>query len=135
MLNSDSINNPDFAPVILKRAIPKSEMIKKGLVQSEQKKTGGKNVQNKVDVDLRKIENESIKLPTVSHDMKLAIQQGRQALGITQKELATKTNLPIDVIRNYENGTSIVKQNELSLINKILGLHLKKPKPESIAEE
>ena len=53
------------------------------------------------------------------------MQQGRQEKQMTQKQLAFACNLPESKIKDYENGTAIPDQREISKISKALGLVLK----------
>jgi len=119
----------DFEPVIIKKTPTKQEQIKSGNFTVEQKFQAGKNSQSRQSINMRKIDNEEIKLPTVPHEMKLAIQAARNAKKWTQEELAKNSQLPKEIIRDYENGKAVVKQDELSKINRALGLNLRKPKP------
>lgn len=119
----------DFKPLIIKKNQTKQDKIKSGNFTVEQKFKGGKNAQTKQDIDMRKLDNEEVKFRTVPHEMKLAIQAARNSKKWTQDELAKNCQLPRETIRDYENGKAIVKQVELSRINKALGLNLKKPKP------
>lgn len=118
----------DLKPIVFK----KTEKKPTDIVNKYQ---SGKNIQNKSDVDLRKIDNEQIKLATATLEMRKCIQEARKKNNITQEELARRCNLPKDVIRDYENGKAIVKQNELSKINKVLGINLKKPKARKIQSD
>ena len=52
--------------------------------------------------------DQEVTLKTVSHDLKIAIQQARQAKGMTQKELANKINEKQTVVADYEAGRGIV---------------------------
>ena len=95
---------------------------------TKQKYQAGKNIQNKSDIDMRKIENEEIRLPTSTLDIKKLMQETRTLKGWSQEDLARNCGLPKETIRNYENGKAIVKQSEIAKINRALGIHLKKPK-------
>jgi ribosome-binding protein aMBF1 (putative translation factor) len=67
----------------------------------------------------------TFKHKTVSTELKLKIQQGRQAKKWTQKDLARQTNLPLSSIQSYENGSAIPNGKELNLISRALGVSLK----------
>lgn len=96
---------------------------------------GDKNIQNKSTVDMRKIDGEKIKLSTTTLEMRKIIQEARVKVGLTQINLAQQCGLPKEVIRDYENGSAVIKQNELDKINRTLNLQLKKPKPKKILHE
>jgi ribosome-binding protein aMBF1 (putative translation factor) len=103
--------------------------------QTKLKYQAGKNTQNKSDVDMRKIENEKIKLATSTLDIKKSMQEARVSKGWTQDDLAKNCNLPKETIRDYENGKAVVKQVEISKINKALGIQLKKPKTIKLTDD
>lgn len=122
----------DFEPVIFNKKSKRqnnNNQNNQNNSKPERKYYAGKNKQNKSDVNIRKLENEEIKLPTISLEMRKLIQQTRNNKKWTQEDLARNCGLPKEVIRDYENGKAIVKQSELSKINKALGLNLKKPRP------
>lgn len=52
-------------------------------------------------------ETESFKIRRVGRDTANQIQQARQALKITQKDLAHKMNVPLTVVSQYENGSAV----------------------------
>lgn len=124
--------NPfQIEPVILRRKATKAEEIQKGNVETVKKNTSA-NKQNTQNTDMRKIENEEVELLKSTHDMSLEIQNKRKELNLTQKEANDKCQLPPNTINKYENMTAIINQNELTKINKGLGLKLKKPKSKAI---
>lgn len=125
----------DFEPVFLKRTVPKDEQIKKGNFETKTKYQASKNVQNKSEIDMRKIDNEEIKLKTAPIDLRKQIQQARTTKKLTRAELAQKCSLSEGIIRDYENGTAIVKSGELAKISKALGVQLKKPKAEKLSSD
>lgn len=129
----------DWKPVVIRRELTKEESIKKGLFVTENKHTGTTtiNKQSKTDLNMRKIEqDDGFKPATVSHSLALQIQQARNELKMTQKELATKSMVPIATIQAYESINSngvIVESAVLQKIGKVLGVTLKKPpKPKQI---
>lgn len=54
-----------------------------------------------------------------------AIQQGRQAKNMTQKELATKINEKATVVNEYEAGKAIPNQQVLGKLERALGIKLR----------
>ncbi|AYV84602.1 MAG: helix-turn-helix protein [Hyperionvirus sp.] len=121
-------NKSDFEPTFLTRKPTKAELKKEGLITPQLKFQSGKNTQKKTDLDLRKVENEEIKLTKMPRELAISMQQARNSKKLTQEKLAQQCGLSKDVIINYENCKAIVKQHELDKINKALGTHLKKPK-------
>ena len=77
---------------------------------------------------MAKIDNEEIKLPSITNDMRICIQQARCQKKMTQVDLANKCCIPKSIIENYENGSAIPKKSELTKINRALGLNLQMPK-------
>lgn len=128
-------NNPDWKEVVFRK--PAKQTIVKnpvpGTTVSEQKYNSGKNVQHHTPSNARKIEkiadgdeDISMKPKTVSQDLKLQIQQARQAKNLTQKQLATQCNFPESVVKSYENGTAQPNGQELAKMSRVLGVKLKK---------
>ena len=52
-------------------------------------------------------EKEEKPLPTITVDIKIAIQQARMNAKMSQKDLAAKMCVPVSAIHSYENGTAI----------------------------
>lgn len=96
---------------------------------------GGKNTQRQSDVDMRKIERGEIRLPTSTKELATQIQQARAAKNLTQDQLDKACSFPTKTIKNYENCTGIVSQNQLNTMSKILGVALKKPKNIKMTQE
>uniref|UniRef100_A0A7S0VNU5 HTH cro/C1-type domain-containing protein n=1 Tax=Hemiselmis tepida TaxID=464990 RepID=A0A7S0VNU5_9CRYP len=93
---------------------------------------GGSSKQTGAGVDIRKLEDEegegSMKLPTVSMDLRLAIAQARQAKGLSQKDLATKLMIPAKTIQDYEAGKAIPNNALIAKIERALGCKLPRQK-------
>lgn len=116
---------------------PTADAIRKGNVESVQKVGSGKNnqgyynptIQRKLDDD-----SEAYAVPTSTPDIAQTIRDKRgttimpDGKVMSQADLARKCNLPVSVIKDYESGKAVLKQTEISLINKVLGTHIKIPK-------
>ena len=61
---------------------------------------------------------------SVSKDLRVAIQQARNAKGLTQKALAASLNLQPQVIAEYENGKAIPNNAVIARIERALGAKL-----------
>lgn len=72
-----------------------------------------------------RVEEGDYKTKNITHSLKTQIQQGRQARGMTQKQLAKMCNFPDGVIRDYENGTAIPTQMHLNRISRAIGITLR----------
>ena len=74
---------------------------------------------------------EDLTIPAaITTDLKIAIQQARLANKMSQKTLAEKLCVTVQVIQNYENGTAIPNNLFISRIEKLLNAKLpriKKP--------
>lgn len=58
----------------------------------------------------------------VTIDFKNAMQQARQRLGLTQKELGVKCSMTEAQIRSYENGSAIPDNRQVQTIRRVLGM-------------
>ncbi len=83
----------------------------------------------------RALENESetFKIDTVPMSISQEMIKGRNAMKMTQKELAQKLNLQQSVIASYESGKAIPDHQILQKISKALGIHLSLKKAKSSA--
>ncbi|KAM0683379.1 Endothelial differentiation- factor 1 [Mitosporidium daphniae] len=71
-------------------------------------------------------ESDEIILPrTISHDVGRAIMRARQAIPLTQKELATKIFEKPDIIHDYELGKGLYNPTILAKIERVLGVKLR----------
>ncbi|XP_023708125.1 endothelial differentiation-related factor 1 homolog [Cryptotermes secundus] len=70
-------------------------------------------------------ETEELKHDKIPLDLGRLIQQGRQAKGWSQKELATKVNEKPQVINDYEAGRGIPNQVVIGKIEKVIGIKLR----------
>ena len=124
----------DFTPVVLrKRQQTIKPILQKNATVVKPSVNKTQNKQNS-DVPARKIDNESVKLPT-STNIKLMIQQKRNELKLSQEQLDMKCCFPKGTIKSYENGSAIVQSTQLLKINKILSSNVKKPKAQKLEEQ
>jgi ribosome-binding protein aMBF1 (putative translation factor) len=72
------------------------------------------NIENKYDDVLSPI--------IVTKEYGLRIQQARMLLNISQRELAYKLNIHINIINDYENGIGIKHNNIINKINNFLNI-------------
>ncbi|UXI20100.1 dihydropteridine reductase [Sarcoptes scabiei] len=61
----------------------------------------------------------------VTTDVAKLITSGRQKLGITQKDLATKINEKQQIVTEYESGKAIPNQQILAKMERALGIKLR----------
>ena len=93
-----------------KRALKKG--IASGIVQVETKK------KYQGDPKMKKLEEdtENLKVETVNKSISKTIREQRSKLGLKQKDLANKINVPPSVIQQYENGSS---QTDIKILLKL----------------
>lgn len=106
ILHSKKLNKKD--------EIKNKKRTKLGIDNIERKKT--------VDSKLHKIENEmdNLKIEKVSKSISQEIINNRTKLGIKQKDLANRINVPVQVIQQYENGSSQTDIKILLKLEKVL---------------
>tara|TARA_B100000405_G_scaffold294756_1_gene248129 strand:- start:844 stop:1170 length:327 start_codon:yes stop_codon:yes gene_type:complete len=68
--------------------------------------------------------NDDFSHKKISLELKLAIQQARNAKKMTQKQLASQMNLPVAMIINYENGKAIPNNRFIANLERILSTKL-----------
>ena len=108
------MSHQDWKPVILSKDTKK----KKKEIQTKISKRGPSK--------LTKIDNETenFKIEKVSLKFKKELQKARLAKKMTQKELATKLNVPPKVINEYEAGKAIPNVQLILKMDKVLGVKL-----------
>lgn len=96
-------------------------------VETSKKFAAGSNKQFSANKNVAKLDRETEELhhEHVSLDVSKLIQQGRQAKGLTQKELATKINEKQQVINDYEAGKAIPNNQIMSKLERALDLRLR----------
>eukprot|EP00440_Ansanella_granifera_P014784 gb/GFBE01016073.1/.p1 GENE.gb/GFBE01016073.1/~~gb/GFBE01016073.1/.p1 ORF type:complete len:144 (+),score=45.47 gb/GFBE01016073.1/:1-432(+) len=72
--------------------------------------------------------SETFRHKTVSHDLKLALQQARLAKKMSQADLATAINERSSVVSEYEAGKAIPNGAIINKLNNALGVRLPKAK-------
>lgn len=75
-------------------------------------------------------ENEVAPPPKVPPSVGKAIGQGRQAKGLTQKELGTRINEKPNVIADYESGRAIPNPQILAKMERVIGVKLRGTYPD-----
>ncbi len=76
---------------------------------------------NKVDNKLeKKVEEGDMKHKGISLDLLKEIQQRRGSQGLTQKDLATRINLPVTIINEIESGKAIYNHQHMNKIKRFL---------------
>ncbi|XP_044733073.1 endothelial differentiation-related factor 1 homolog [Chrysoperla carnea] len=96
-------------------------------VETQQKWGAGSNKQHVTTKNTAKLdrETEELRHERVSLDLGKLIQQGRQAKGMSQKDLATKINEKPQVVNDYEAGRGIPNNLVIGKMEKVLGIKLR----------
>lgn len=106
-------NYQDWTPVVLKKNKTNKTNTN---IQCNYNPISSTKIYNDDDV------NPDIIPKTVTLDYGKKIQQARNALNITQKDLAQKLNITVDIIKNYESGNGIKNSNIITKINRFLNI-------------
>ncbi|GIQ88992.1 hypothetical protein KIPB_011358 [Kipferlia bialata] len=72
-------------------------------------------------------DDDTTRVARVSHEMSLAIQQGRQAKGWKRDQLAARLSLKSSVIGEYETGKAIPNPGVIRKLEQVLGVKLPRP--------
>lgn len=81
-------------------------------------KNGEKNkIDNKLD---KKVEDGDMKHKIISLKLRQEIQKRRTSQNLTQKDLATRVNLPTTVINEIESGKAIYNHQHMNKIKRFL---------------
>lgn len=96
-------------------------------IETTKKFNAATNKQHKTTLNTAKLDRETEELhhDRVNKEIGQNIQQGRQAKGWTQKELAVKINEKTQVINDYEAGRGIPNQQVLGKLERTLGMKLR----------
>ena len=70
-------------------------------------------------------ETEELKHKSIDTNVSKYIQQGRQAKGLSQKDLATKINEKQQIVNDYEAGRGIPNNIILGKMERALGIKLR----------
>ena len=77
-------------------------------------------------------EDSEFDIPKSSFELKKCIQQGRLGNKLTQKELATKLNIPVKTIVDYENGKAIPNNAFIAKLERTLKVKLPRSQKKNI---
>jgi len=100
-------------------------------VETVKKFNAGTNKQRQAQINAKKIEeasddpDASIHQATISLNVAHEIQQARNAMGLTQKELATRINEKASIINDYESGRAVPENQILGKLERVLGVKLR----------
>jgi len=80
----------------------------------------------------KQVHNDEVAIREMTHSIQKAIQQARLACKMSQKELATKLQVQLSVINDYENGKAVPNNLFISKIEKALNTKLPRAKKKEI---
>ncbi|VBB17792.1 Multiprotein bridging factor 1 [Yasminevirus sp. GU-2018] len=128
-------SHQDWDPVILRRKKTDAERIKSGEYETvARKESPNKNSTQLKRDTLHNFDPESITAPVTSNrDLGLAIQKARcakiKADGkcMNQTDLDHACGFAKNTVRDYENGTAVVKPDDINKMNRALGVVLPRP--------
>ncbi len=72
-------------------------------------------------------DEEDVKPPEMSHDLRIAIQQGRQKKSLNQEKLAQALNVHKQVVASWEQGKSVPNIGQVLQMEKIFDEKLPRP--------
>jgi len=128
----------DTEVTILRKKLPKAGALKseqavntarrQGVsIDTQQKFGAASNKQHGTTLNTAKLdrETEELKHDKVPLDVGKLIMQGRQAKGLSQKDLATKINEKPQIVTDYESGKGIPNQMVLGKIERVIEIKLR----------
>ena len=90
------LDHQDWKPIIIKKTKHKSKEVAKITKISDPNKKLEK-----------KIEEGKMEHKKITNELRIKIQQARSSKGFTQKDLASRVNIPVQTINEIESGKAI----------------------------
>jgi ribosome-binding protein aMBF1 (putative translation factor) len=117
----DSHNNEfaDWTTTVMKKRNPTSGITTKSKFKHNEVAAKFNKIESMAD------EGEYTK-ETVSFDLRQQIQKARQIKKYSQAQLANNCNIPVTIIKSYENGSAVPTSAHMNKMSNILGVRLKK---------
>ena len=100
-----------------------SRQLRQGNTVVKKKNSGGEAAAKMNALDN---ETEAFKLKKIDPKLSKQVQQARCGLGLSQKDLANKVNLPVKTIIDYENGKAVVDHKILNKLKRTLKISASK---------
>jgi len=90
---------------------------------TNKKKTSNKSVNHKIISIEKKADNDQLHHKKIDQQLRLEIIKHRNALNLTQKQLATKINIPVSNINDIESGKAIYNHKIIQKIKRTLKIN------------
>ena len=103
------LDHQDWKPIIIKKTKHKSKEVAKITKISDPNKKLEK-----------KIEEGKMEHKKITNELRIKIQQARCSKGFTQKDLASRVNLPVQTINEIESGKAIYNASHINKIKRLL---------------
>ena len=108
----NTLDHQDWKTIIIKK--PKEN------VKNSKKKVNNDS-QNKISVE-KKAEEGDLKQKKITLELRQDIMKARTAKSLTQKQLASSINLPLQIISDIESGKALYNPQHISKIKRYLKL-------------
>jgi len=114
VLDKNSVDHQDWKPVIVK-----TQKKNEGAKTSTRKVSESQQRDKKI---LKQDAEGDLKHRKVSPELRKQLQQARSSVGLTQKQLSQRVNLPVSVINDIETGKAIYNHQQINKIKRFLKL-------------
>lgn len=115
------MNHQDWKPIVIHKKTKNNDNTKNTVkIAGNKKKIEVNKIAHSIE---NKADSGDLSHKKITHDMKLLIIKGRNSLKLTQKELANKANLSLQIIQDIESGKAIYNHQHIQKLKRIL--HIK----------
>lgn len=114
----EHLDHQDWKPIIIHAKTKNRDQSNKQEVKVVKGKGSEKNkIDHKIE---KKVEEGDMKHKGISIELRKEIQLRRTSQNLTQKDLATRVNLPVPVINEIESGKAIYNHQHINKIKRFL---------------
>lgn len=122
MCDKNCGNNQDHNKYVLKKKNTEKKYPTDSIIKSTNNSTNEEYDQNP---------NDKMKVLLFGKECGTLLQQARIDKFPTQKDFANRCQLPLNIIKDYENGTAQYKPSEVNKMARVLGITLCRPNKEN----